>query len=472
MVLVLVDTLRPDALGVYGGFARTAAMDRFANEGMVFENAFTGSFPTVPLRNELYTGRLTYLYKPWAPLGPDETVLAGALSEHGILTGLVTDNYHPYTGGYDYQRGFASWDLVRGQEGDRYRPGPAHLPYPCDPAKLREPERAVEQYLRNIQDRREESDYFCAQTLRRAARWLEDARDEPFFLVVDLFDPHEPWDPPRHYVDLYDPGYTGEEVIYPRYDRADYLTDAQLRHCRALYSGEVTMVDAWFGYFLDRLAALGLDASTRVILMSDHGFYFGEHGYIGKSIIRDGDHEPLPLYPEVARIPVIIRGPGVAPGRSRALCQPVDITATVRAWFGLPPDPRSPGQDLSPLLTGAADAVRRIAVSAPSLITPDSPEPHPAARATVTDGRHLLILGSQRPTRSGHTTRMVDGRARRLASGDAVRPVELYDLEADPHCLANRYAPDAPAARELKAAFFDLMRGQGVGESVIARFEA
>ena len=53
-------------------------------------------------------------------------------------------------------------------------------------------------------------------------------------LHVDTFDPHEPWDPPARYVDLYDPGYTGEAVIYPRYGSTDVLSDAELHHCRAL----------------------------------------------------------------------------------------------------------------------------------------------------------------------------------------------------------------------------------------------
>jgi arylsulfatase A-like enzyme len=95
-------------------------------------------------------------------------------------------------------------------------------------------------------------------------RWLEENVEcQPFFLYVDTFDPHEPWDPPQWYVDLYDPGYQGEEVIYPQYAPCDFLSEAEVKHCRALYAGEVTMVDAWVGKLLNRLDDLGLREDTR-----------------------------------------------------------------------------------------------------------------------------------------------------------------------------------------------------------------
>jgi len=116
---------------------------------------------------------------------------------------------------------------------------------PCDPNKLRHKERAVTQYLRNVALRRSEADYFVAQTMTAAAHWLELNYDqhEKFFLHVDTFDPHEPWDPPRWYMDMYDPGYEGEEVTYPVYGPCDYLTEEELKHCRALYAGEAMLVD-------------------------------------------------------------------------------------------------------------------------------------------------------------------------------------------------------------------------------------
>ncbi len=99
-------------------------------------------------------------------------------------------------------------------------------------------------YLQNNEYRRTtEEEYLSPQVFRAANAWLEkNHQAEKFFLCVDCFDPHEPWDPPQYYRDLYDPGYQGIEVIMPLYHAkaSDYLTEAQLKHMRALYAAEVT----------------------------------------------------------------------------------------------------------------------------------------------------------------------------------------------------------------------------------------
>ena len=108
---------------------------------------------------------------------------------------------------------------------------------------------------------------------------LEAARElQPFFMVVDSYDVHEPWDPPKKYVDLYDDGYNGPEPYLPSYGSSDYLTGRQLERMRALYAAEVTMVDTWLGRFLEKAADLRLDENTLFILLSDHGVMLGEHG--------------------------------------------------------------------------------------------------------------------------------------------------------------------------------------------------
>lgn len=132
---------------------------------------------------------------------------------------------------------------------------------------------------------------------------------QPFFLYIDFFDPHEPWDPPRRYIDLYDAGYSGEEVTYPLYGPCDYLTKDELEHCRAMYAGEATLVDNWIGRVLEKVDSLGLYEDTAIIFTSDHGFYLGEHGLIGKSIIIGDFYGSAPMYEEVAHIPLFIRLP-------------------------------------------------------------------------------------------------------------------------------------------------------------------
>src|SRR3712207_1779980 len=97
-----------------------------------------------------------------------------------------------------------------------------------------------------------------------ATELLEEASvgDQPFFLVADSYDPHEPWDPPTEYVSLYDEGYEGREPIIPRYGEDDCLTERQLLRMRALYSAEVSIVDRWLGEFLERAYGLGVMENT------------------------------------------------------------------------------------------------------------------------------------------------------------------------------------------------------------------
>ena len=85
------------------------------------------------------------------------------------------------------------------------------------------------QYLLNMLDRKCDDDWTSAQAFRAAIRFLNDNKgNTPFFLWIDSFDPHEPWDAPQWYVDRYDPGYQGEVVAYPKPGPCDYLTPAEL----------------------------------------------------------------------------------------------------------------------------------------------------------------------------------------------------------------------------------------------------
>jgi len=205
----------------------------------------------------------------------------------GYHTALIADTYHLFRDGHLFDRGFETWQWIRGQEGDRFvldftvQPG---LPATRD--KLRNPDRLQSNYLRKAALRRDERDWFAPQTMSTAVRWLErNRRAQPFLLWIDEFDPHEPWDPPQHYRDMYDPGYEGDVIISPRYGPADFLTAEELKHILALYAGEVAMVDRWVGRLLKAIDDFGLRKRTIVLIMSDHGHYLdypGDHGLIGK----------------------------------------------------------------------------------------------------------------------------------------------------------------------------------------------
>jgi arylsulfatase A-like enzyme len=458
VILIISDTLRRDALGCYGGrWVQTPFLDEFACSAVRFQNAWLCSFPTVPTRHDILSGQFTFTFKPWSPLEKDTLTLQDVLRGSGVYTALIADTPHPFRPDYNYQRNFDHVVVHRGQENDEFRKDPVPVKLPCDPRKLRGGEKVVTQYLRNVTDRKVEEDYFCARTMRAAADWLDKSyHRQPFFLYVDTFDPHEPWDPPRSYVDKYDPGYRGDEVIYPRYDRwHDFLSEAELRHCRALYSGEASMVDRWIGHLLQKITLLGLLDNTLVMIVADHGFYLGEHGYIGKSFIRDNKFQSLPLYSEVSRIPFLVHYPGCRQNSTiAALAQTVNIPATVLDFLRVQAPASFEAPSLWPVLAGEKDRVTEVVIASPTLSHANVQRPRPTDRATITDGRWMLIWGASGRGAEGEKTRSVDSQERILAplTGEAI-VAELYDLETDPGCTRNVAAANPGRVQDLHRRF-------------------
>ena len=170
IVLVVSDTLRQDYLGCYGNrWVKTPNLDRLARECIIFDRAYAASFPTMPMRADLFTGKFTFNYLGWAPLSRGEITVQGLLAQAGYRTTAVVDTPFFIRNGYGYDRGFHDFIWIRGQG----------------------PERPDINY-----ERRYEEDYCAPMTFRAAERWLERHYKERFFLYVDTWDPHEPWDPP------------------------------------------------------------------------------------------------------------------------------------------------------------------------------------------------------------------------------------------------------------------------------------
>ena len=124
------------------------------------------------------------------------------------------------------------------------------------------------------------------------------------------------------------------------------MTEAQLERMRALYSGEVTMMDTWLGNFMNRAEELGLMENTMFVFLSDHGHAFGEHGVAGKVVTA--------LYPELTDIVFMIRHPGGkgAGQTSDYFASTHDVTPTILGALGVEPAAQLQGQDLNPLLDG------------------------------------------------------------------------------------------------------------------------
>jgi len=456
VILIVSDTFRHDYLGCYGNeWIRTPNLDGFAKKGTIFDRAYAGSFPTVPHRHDIYTGRYTFTYSDWAPLPKNEMVLPQALQQARCTTQLIVDTPHILKDGFNYDRGFDGWLWIRGQENDRYMTAPNKVELPCEPSKLRKRGVTTTQYLRNVSSRRSESDHFVAQTMTAAAKWLElnYNQHDKFFLHVDTFDPHEPWDPPRWYINMYDPGYDGEEVTYPVYGPCDYLTEEELRHCRALYAGEVTMVDRWVGVLLKKTEDLGLLEDTAVIFTSDHGFYLGEHGLIGKSVIAPMAGGSCPLYEEVARVPLIIYLPDVNGGEHcQAPVQPPDLTATILELMGAKDLDSMQGRSLVPLLQGKDMTRRDFTVTSPSIIH----GPVSGQRITVASREWSLIYAGQiEEALSDHLGRRRNFERLERLAGKVKN--ELYNLSKDPKQESNVFDKERSVAERLHLKLVELL---------------
>jgi len=356
-IVILCDTLRRDHVGAYhlgrplnqcwsreapDWVVPTPQLDRLAARSTVFDNCYAGSTPCMPARRDLYTGRYEFLERGWGPLedddadlprqvsGPPNQSLTKSLAQGHRVSYLVSDHFHLWEqGAGNYHMGYSGFDFVRGCEADAWRTDPVE--FPCPPGdRLTKNER----HWRNVHlGRRGEEDYFCAQTFRSAATWLEENhRHENFYLHLDIFDPHEPWDPPEDLLKRFDPrGYAvdgvGAAATYAPW--RDTMDASQLLAYRARYAAKVVFLDRWLGVLLDAMDRLDLWKNTMVVLTTDHGTFNGDHGRMGKLQTHEFDAK--------SHIPFILHHPHAGHGERRdQLVQLVDLYPTVLSAVNRP----------------------------------------------------------------------------------------------------------------------------------------
>ncbi len=367
VVVVIIDTLRKDHVGAYGNpWIKTPNLDALANESLRFTRAYPESIPSIPARRAIHTGLRSWPFRGWVkwseddvalrgwqPIPRGQTTLAEILADEGYNNLFVTDTLHQFRPFYDMHRGFRVFHFIRGQERDLFRPQTPASHKKIDEILIGGPsaahaEKIMLQYMANTMGREREEDWFAPQVFLKGMEFLEAASgDQPFFLVVDSYDPHEPWDPPEKYISLYDDAsYDDPEPMTSSSGPSDWLTSRQLERMRALYSAEVTMTDTWLGNFLDKMNEMNLSDNTFLLLISDHGHAFGEHGFAGKVSSA--------LYPELTDITFFIRHPGgkSAGKTSDFFASTHDVAPTVLGALGIEPPSPMEGQDLSVLLDG------------------------------------------------------------------------------------------------------------------------
>jgi choline-sulfatase len=338
LVVVVVDTLRADALGVYGNALPTSPqLDRLAAEGTWFSRSYAHSGWTLASMTSLFTGQLPHVHRvgrsAFDPTAfgrlPDETeTVAERLQARGYQTGAWLNNTF-LAPEFGLRQGFQTWDW-QGADNARHRS--------------------------------------AAETVAAATAWLA-TQTGPVFMVVHLMEPHFEYKAPegirgtlRAQVDLQGrppPPIDSTDVLSLR--AAPPPTGPDLAYIRAAYDEEVLAADQALGPFFDALRARPRWSDTLVAVTADHGEELWDHGTFehGHSLLG-----------ELTRVPLILGG-GAAPrvGRNDTVVGHVDLSAALLALAGAEPVAGSPGEDLL-ALARAGHTPGRVAVSENTLYGP------------------------------------------------------------------------------------------------------
>ncbi len=307
VLVIVVDTLRSDHLSSHGyGRLTSPNLDRLAEQGVLFENAFATSSWSPPSHASLLTGR--YLYEHDVDTEPFDgryPTLADALRARGYRTGAFSANIGQFSRRMGFRQGFTHFEDYFHSLGDMAR----------RTLYGREVEKFVLRRMgfEDILWRRR------ANNVNRSfLRWIDRAREKPFFAFLNYFDVHWPYLPPEPYRNRFthnnNPGGAAKEFIGRNNPR---MTPGELQDVIDAYDGAIAYVDHHIGQLLAGLRERGLGRNTLVVITSDHGEALGEHDSL--------DHRNS-LYLEQIRVPLVLWGPGRVPAGVR-VAQPVSNAA-------------------------------------------------------------------------------------------------------------------------------------------------
>lgn len=331
-VTIMYDSLNRKYLPCYGKEDIVAPnFKRLEEKSVVFDNAYAGSLPCMPARRELHTGRYNFLHRSWSPLEPFDESMPEILSNHGICTQFVSDHCHYWQdGGLTYHTRYSAFEMVRGQEGDEWHARAK------DYKEKRQPRRMDK--INRTYTRDEKSNH--ARCFESAKDFIENNHnDDNWYLHLEYFDPHEPFDVPEKYKRLYTDKPTS--IDWPKYMTKDEQKDVELDEVIINYKAAVSMCDDYLGKVLDLFDKYNLWKDTLLILCTDHGFMLGEHNFVAKNY--------MPCYDEIVHLPLMIyapRHPERGGERNNSITQTIDIAPTLLDWFNAPIPENMQGKSL------------------------------------------------------------------------------------------------------------------------------
>ncbi len=319
VVVLLIDTLRASKLTAYYPKTRvkTPVIDQMAREGALFERSQSPENWTKPAVASVLTSLhpATHKTKEDASRLPKSALmLSEVYKKAGFKTAsFIANGYVSNAFGFDQ-----GWD----------------------------------HYTNYIRERRNTN---ASNVFGEAASWIEKNKAKRFFVYVQTIDPHVPYDPPDEFLKMYDPTpYSGQvqnRRTHLMLDEAKKnpkkfkFTKRDKERIEALHDGEISYHDRQFGRFLKKLRELGLEENTIVVVTSDHGEEFQEHGSWGHG------HS---VYQELLGVPLMFRWPGVIPGGLRVgpVVSTMDIGPTVLEATGVPIPRRFEGRSLLGFMRG------------------------------------------------------------------------------------------------------------------------
>ena len=492
-IMIMYDSLCRELLPCYGGEIELPNFRRLAEKTAVFDNCYVGSLPCMPARREIHTGRPNLLHRSWGPIEPFDDSMPELLHQAGIHTHLTPDHFH-YTqdGVATYHERYSTWEVFRGQENDKWK-GSAqkHSPNEFAPAlfgveRLREAIRGVRQQAgwQNLINRTQtsgEADYPQTLTFDAGMQFLaENVDKDDWFLQIETFDPHEPFDVPdsfnRRWFNPDAPSGPDWPPYAPVREGPAFVGDVRKR-----YYGLMQFCDKSLGRVLDFMDEHGMWQDTLLIVNTDHGFFNGEHNWWGKG--------PMPDYQELVHTPFFLWDPrcGAAGVHRTGLIQTIDIAPTLLDYFGV---------EIPADMTGKP--LREVAAS-------DAPVHEYALMGyfgsvmSITDGRYKLMRAvrdatlpiyeyTQMPTHMNKRFTIEEMRTAQPAGpfsftkGTPVMKIQpdqvpyaskltedlLFDLQEDPH--EEHPITDSGVSARLTAALAEAFRELDAPEELYARY--